>query len=219
MLTPTASTEPTLRCASTLSSTVVLDAVDSPDPLPPAAQNLVEKITRMKIYSSMYWKEHCFALTAESLVDKAVDIKYAGGTYGGQVALEQYCMLRAAQNVPSNADLLVMPAMQRAPTQFMCLVLKLLQLQPDKEIIVEFIKNEDYKYVRVLGAGWLLVLPAPGSPAPAHHMPGRAHPMPNHRRILPAPGGQAGGGVPVPGAAVQRLPQSAPAHSPRAPLR
>ena len=41
--------------------------------------------------------------------------------------------------------------MQRAPTEFMCLMLKLLQLQPEKEIIVEFIKNEDYKYVRVLG--------------------------------------------------------------------
>ena len=40
---------------------------------------------------------------------------------------------------------------QRAPTEFMCLLLKLLQLQPEKEIIVEFIKNEDYKYVRVLG--------------------------------------------------------------------
>ena len=33
----------------------------------------------------------------------------------------------------------------------MCLMLKLLQLQPEKEIIVEFIRNEDYKYVRVLG--------------------------------------------------------------------
>lgn len=31
-------------------------------------------------------------------------------------------------------------------------MLKLLQIQPDREIIVEFIKNEDYKYVRVLGA-------------------------------------------------------------------
>jgi len=30
-------------------------------------------------------------------------------------------------------------------------MLKLLQLQPEKEIIVEFIKNEDYKYVRILG--------------------------------------------------------------------
>ena len=34
----------------------------------------------------------------------------------------------------------------------MCLTLKLLQIQPDKEIVVEYIKNEDYKYVRLLGA-------------------------------------------------------------------
>jgi len=88
------------------------------------AQNLVEKILRSKIYQSMYWKEHCFGLTAESLVEKAVELNYLGGTYGGQ----------------------------RKPTNFICLVLKLLQLQPDKEIVVEFIKNEDYKYVRVLGA-------------------------------------------------------------------
>lgn len=71
----------------------------------------------------MYWKEHCFGLTAESLVDKAVQLTHTGGTYGGQ----------------------------RKPTNFMCLLLKLLQLQPEKEIIVEFIKNEDYKYVRLLG--------------------------------------------------------------------
>ena len=87
------------------------------------AQNLVEKILRTKIWQSMYWKEHCFGLTAESLVDKAVELTHLGGTYGGQ----------------------------RKPTNFMCLLLKLLQLQPEKEIIVEFIKNEDYKYVRLLG--------------------------------------------------------------------
>ncbi len=33
-------------------------------------QNLVEKILRSKIYNHAYWKEHCFGLTAESLVDK-----------------------------------------------------------------------------------------------------------------------------------------------------
>lgn len=86
-------------------------------------QNLVEKILRTKIWQSMYWKEHCFGLTAESLVDKAVELTSCGGTFGGQ----------------------------RKPTNFMCLLLKLLQLQPEKEIIVEFIKNEDYKYVRLLG--------------------------------------------------------------------
>ena len=33
-------------------------------------QNLVEKILRMRIYDHRYWKEHCFALSAETLVDK-----------------------------------------------------------------------------------------------------------------------------------------------------
>ena len=33
------------------------------------------------------------------------------------------------------------------PTKFLCLVLKMLQIQPEKEIIIEFIKNEDYKWV------------------------------------------------------------------------
>ena len=103
-------------------------------------------ILRMKIYNTTYWKEHCFGLTSASVVEKAAQLRYvgapccspltgaeqeqalssgwpAGGTYGGG----------------------------RKPTEFMCLTLKLLQLQPDKEIVVEYIKNEDYKYVRLLG--------------------------------------------------------------------
>ena len=69
-----------------------------------------------------------------------------------------------------------MRAVQRAPTHFMCLVLKLLQLQPDKEIIVEFIKNEDYKYVRVLGAGRGACAPGERCAAQrmAHHAAGHA---------------------------------------------
>ena len=73
-------------------------------------QNLVEKITRNRIYESMrvaafaalrcsklapassfdtlhlspllrrYWKEHCFALSAELLVDKAIELKFYGGS-------------------------------------------------------------------------------------------------------------------------------------------
>lgn len=96
-------------------------------------QNMVEKILRMKIYDSTYWKEHCFALTAEAVVDKAVDIKSLGGTYGGA----------------------------RKPSKFVCLLLKLLQLQPDKDIIIEFIKNEDYKYVRILGAFYMRLVGRP----------------------------------------------------------
>lgn len=96
-------------------------------------QNMVEKIVRSRIYSSRYWKEHCFGLTAETLVDKAMDLDYFGGTYGGF----------------------------RKPAKFLCLVLKCLQIQPDKEIIIEFIKNEDYKYVRVLGAFYLRMVGRP----------------------------------------------------------
>lgn len=105
-------------------------------------QNLIENVVKQRIYEQvriassthttapppnrtafpfplpqMYWKEECFALTPESLLDKAVEIRCVGGTHGGQ----------------------------RKATKFLCLVLKLLQLQPDKEIIYEFISNEDFK--------------------------------------------------------------------------
>ena len=86
-------------------------------------QNLIEQILRAKIYQSRYWKEECFGLNAETLVDQAVQLNHVGGTYGGQ----------------------------RKPADFMCLICKMLQIQPDKEIVVEFIKNEEYKYVRLLG--------------------------------------------------------------------
>lgn len=90
-------------------------------------QYLIEKITRLKIYNSIYWKEQCFGLTAETLIDKAVALKYCGGTYGGT----------------------------HKPCNFLCLILKLLQLQPEKEIVLEFINNEDFKYLRLIGAFYL----------------------------------------------------------------
>ena len=74
-----------------------------------------------------YWKEKCFAVSAEALVDLAVELRACGGIYGGN---------------------------NRA-TEFLCLTLKLLQIQPEKEIILEFIKNEDHKYVRLLGAFYM----------------------------------------------------------------
>ena len=96
-------------------------------------QNLVALILRTRIYSNQYWKEKCFGLTAESLLDMAVKLEYVGGTYS------------------HNAK----------PTPFICLVLKLLQIQPEKEIIVEYIKNEDYKYVRALGAFYMRLVGRP----------------------------------------------------------
>jgi len=88
---------------------------------------LIHNILRSRIYESAWWKEHCFALSAETLVDQAMKLEYYGGAYG---------------NI-------------RKPSPFLCLLLKMLQIQPDKEIIIELIKNEDFKYVRALGAFYL----------------------------------------------------------------
>ncbi|KAK7604713.1 hypothetical protein V9T40_005899 [Parthenolecanium corni] len=90
-------------------------------------QYLIEKIIRTRIYDSKYWKEECFALSAELLVDKAMELRFIGGVYGG--------------NIKS--------------TPFLCLTLKMLQIQPEKDIIIEFIRNEEYKYVRALGAFYM----------------------------------------------------------------
>ena len=37
---------------------------------------MVEYIIRQKIYDSFYWKQECFGLTAELLVEKGVELKY-----------------------------------------------------------------------------------------------------------------------------------------------
>ncbi|KAG7383135.1 Pre-mRNA-splicing factor 38A [Phytophthora pseudosyringae] len=96
-------------------------------------QTLVEKIMRNRIYASTYWKEQCFGLTAETLVDKAVELQEFGGTFGGN----------------------------QQPTHFLCLLLKMLQLQPELEVVRQFVENDDYKYVTVLGAVYLRLVGKP----------------------------------------------------------
>ena len=110
------------KCSASFLPSNIVDMANVTDPFAEAVhgtnpQNLIEKITRLKIYDSLYWKEQCFGLTAETIIDKAVMLKYCGGIYGGNIK----------------------------PTPFLCLTLKLLQLQPEKEIIYEFIKNEDVR--------------------------------------------------------------------------
>lgn len=56
-----------------------------------------------------------------------MEIRYSGGVFGANIR----------------------------PTPFLCLTLKMLQIQPEKDIVVEFIKNEEFKYVRALGAFYL----------------------------------------------------------------
>jgi len=86
-------------------------------------QFLVETVIRNRIYESAYWKEHCFALTAESLIDLAIKVRSVGGVYANQ-----------------------------KPTEFVCLLLKLLQIQPEKEILMEYLQADEFKYLRALAA-------------------------------------------------------------------
>ena len=52
------------------------------------------------------------------MIDKAIELKAIGGVYGNQ-----------------------------RPTHFICLLLKLLQIQPEKEILVEYLLADEFKYV------------------------------------------------------------------------
>ena len=61
----------------------------------------------------------CGLREAESLIDNAIRLKAIGGVYSNQ-----------------------------RPTEFICLLLKLLQIQPEKEILVEYLLVEEFKYVK-----------------------------------------------------------------------
>merc|ERR1712224_1003187 len=90
-------------------------------------QNLIGYIVRKKVYDSPYWKESCHGLSAETIVDNVELLDHIGGTYGGL----------------------------QKPTEFICLVLKMLQIQPGTDVVREYIKCEKNKYLRVLGAFYL----------------------------------------------------------------
>ena len=101
----------------------LIRAVQGTDP-----QNLMEYITRQKIYDSRFWKEECFGLTAVDVMERAAkSLKCIGGSFGGYLR----------------------------PTKFLCFTLKLLQLQPDLELVQEFLQQDHFKYVKALGAFYL----------------------------------------------------------------
>jgi pre-mRNA-splicing factor 38A len=78
---------------------------------------LFEKGVRERITESYYWKEQCFGLNAATLCDRAADLNFIGGTTG----------------------------INGKPTPFLCLAFKMLQLVPDKEIIIEYLNFRDDK--------------------------------------------------------------------------
>ncbi|KAI5300498.1 hypothetical protein KEM55_007005, partial [Ascosphaera atra] len=74
---------------------------------------LIDKPLRDRIIESYYWKEQCFGLNAATLCDRATELRSIGGTY------------------------------QQKATPFLCLVFKLLQLTPEKEVILEYLNFHD----------------------------------------------------------------------------
>lgn len=76
---------------------------------------LFEKAVRDRITDSYYWKEQCFGLNAATLCDRAVELTSIGGTYG----------------------------VSEKPTPFLCLAFKLLQLNPDRDVVLEYLNYTD----------------------------------------------------------------------------
>jgi len=90
-------------------------------------QNLLEYITRQRVYDSRYWKEDCFGLSVEDVLEKS-----CGGGGGGIRYVGGY------------------------PTPFLALTLKLLQLHPEPELVAEaFVRQRQFKYARALGCLYL----------------------------------------------------------------
>ncbi|KAJ1558422.1 hypothetical protein HK096_000946 [Nowakowskiella sp. JEL0078] len=69
---------------------------------------------------------------SETILDKAIQLNHIGGQYGSQ-----------------------------KPTEFLCLTLKLLQIQPEREIVLELLKTEEEKYLRALAAFYLRLTGSP----------------------------------------------------------
>lgn len=68
-------------------------------------------------------------ITAESLIDKAIELRCIGGVYGNQ-----------------------------RPTEFLSLLLKLLQIQPQKEILIEYLQADEFKYASSCFSPWITCL-------------------------------------------------------------
>lgn len=76
---------------------------------------LFEKAVRDRITESYYWKEQCFGLNAATLCDRAVELTSLGGTYG----------------------------VSDKPTAFLCLAFKMLQINPSRDIVLEYLNFTD----------------------------------------------------------------------------
>lgn len=84
---------------------------------------LLEKIVRERVLDSLYYRDQCFGLTAATILDRCVELDHVGGTHG-----------------------------VGRPTDFICLFFKLLQIYPSKDIVLAYLRDHTFKYLRALVA-------------------------------------------------------------------
>ena len=94
--------------------------------------HLLEKPIRDRVVTSYYWQEQCFAINEATLCDRAAAMTSIGGTYG-----------------------------QQKPSSFLCLTMKLLQLMPERDIVLEYLHQEEFKYLSALAAFYVRLTFAP----------------------------------------------------------
>jgi pre-mRNA-splicing factor 38A len=76
---------------------------------------LIPAILRDRILSSRFWREKCFALTMETLIDRASEIEFVGFCHGGL----------------------------NRPTPFLCLLTKMVQLEPEMDTLISLLEFSD----------------------------------------------------------------------------
>lgn len=91
-----------------------------------APQHLLDPKTRHKIYNSVYWMQYCFGVNLVTFVDRAQMLQGVGGLYGPL----------------------------KLPCNFLCLFLKLLELEPSHQAILYMLncKCWQMKHLQLLAA-------------------------------------------------------------------
>ncbi len=87
---------------------------------------LIEKILRERILYSLYWQQPCVTLNLMTLLDEVVFHVKLIGTYSD--------------------------AGKVRPTRFICIILRLLQIQPTPDIIDYLLIQTDFKYLQTVAA-------------------------------------------------------------------
>ena len=111
-------------------------------------QTLISLIARERIYESRFWKEKCFGLNAETILDHGKRLDCVGFLFGGF----------------------------NKPTEFFCLLVKLIQIKPNVDIVQAYLdhtecrptndlheQSRDLRYFRALVAVYVRLVASPAT--------------------------------------------------------